>query len=131
MWLRRFILTLPSAFALAYVAALGFAVAAALGGCIDAPLGDPLPLTRIQLDWDPRECGAPHRVVLELEDEAGTAMSTSTPCVMGTLALDGEAMGIYLGRMFAWTAGAPPRSILPLRLDVDAPHVRWFVHMPP
>lgn len=130
MWIRRFILTLPAAFAFTYVAALGFALAAALGACIDAPLPDTEPLTRIQLDWDPRLCGEPHRVVLELEDEAGTALSTSTPCVLGTLSLDGEAMGVYLGRLFGWTAGQPIRGEVPVRLDVDAPHVRWFVTPP-
>ena len=131
MWIRRFVLTWPALFALTYVALVGFAVAAALGACIDAPLAESPPLTRIQLDWDPRLCGAPHRVVLELEDEAGTELAGSTPCARGALSLDGEAMGIYLGRLYAWSAGAPIGEVIPVRLEVDEPHVRWFLQEPP
>lgn len=102
------------------------------GGCIDAPLEeDPAPITRIVIAWDPRRCGEPHRVVLELADEAGTAVSASTPCAIGMLALDADRLGFYEGRLYSWIAGEPIRSVVLLRLEVDTPLARWIVETPP
>jgi hypothetical protein len=37
---------------------------------------------------------------------------------------------VYVGRVYAWTAGEPIRSITPVRLDVDEPIVHWLVATP-
>jgi hypothetical protein len=100
--------------------------------CIDAPMPDSEPIARILTIWDPLACGEPHRVVLELEDEAGTKLSASTPCENGSLAIDAPHFGVYWGRIYAWQLDADPqaRSVMQFRLAVDEPIVRWLVATP-
>jgi len=71
-------------------------------------------------------------VVLELEDDNGVKLSTSTRCALGELALDAPHFGFYLGRIYAWELDGDPiiRSITPLRLAVDEAVVRWVVDTP-
>ncbi len=100
--------------------------------CIDAPMPESEPIARILTTGDPLACGEPHRDVLELEVEAGTKRSASTPCAMGSLALDAPHFGVYWGRIYAWQLDAEPqaRSVMPFRLAVDEPVVRWLVATP-
>jgi hypothetical protein len=98
--------------------------------CIDGPSLEAPPSVRIVVSWDPLACGAPHRVAIELEDEAGVPISSSAPCALGGLTLEAPHFGVYLGRVYAWTAGQPIRSIMPVRLHVDEPIVRWMVATP-
>ena len=101
--------------------------------CVDSPPPDDSPpIARIVASWDPRLCGEPHRVVLELEDENGVKLSTSTRCALGALTLDAPHFGFYLGRIYAWELDGDPiiRSITPLRLAVDEAVVRWVVDTP-
>lgn len=92
---------------------------------------DPEPVARLIASWDPLACGEPHRVVLELEDEDGNPLSSSTPCWLGGLAVDVPRWGWYTGRLYTWVAGQPIRSIRPVTLAVDAAIVRWQVDTPP
>ncbi len=101
-----------------------------LVACIDAPAGDSPPSARILVSWDPLACGTPHRVAVELEDDAGAPISASAPCMIGRLTLHAPHFGIYLGRVYAWTAGQPIRSIAPVQIHVDQPVVRWMVPTP-
>lgn len=76
-------------------------------------------------------CGDPHRVAIELEDEDGVLVSGSVPCSHGMLALDVRHLGFYFGRAYAWSLEPPTvRSVMPLRLAVDEPLVRWWVQTP-
>ncbi len=99
--------------------------------CIDTPEDPPPPIARLVAAWDPLSCGAPHRVAIELEDEAGYMISGSTPCALGSLTLDAPHFGIYRGRIYAWDLEQPMiRSITALHMTVDEPIVRWFVETP-
>jgi hypothetical protein len=100
--------------------------------CVDAPLSasDIVPFARVIITWDPAACTEPHRVVIELEDDAGAPLSSSAPCAIGGLAFDAPHFGIYRGRIYAWQAGEPIRSQMPVRLVVDEPIVRWIVSTP-
>jgi hypothetical protein len=103
------------------------------GACIDAPAPDTPPIAKIVTTWDPLVCGPPHRVVVELEDEAGIELSTSAVCALGSVVLDAPHFGLYRGRIYAWEQleDAPEiRSVMPIRLTVDEPIVRWFVATP-
>src|SRR5512146_180969 len=74
------------------------------GACVDAPAPPPLPQARIVAAWDPLACGEePHRVVVELVDEAGAPLSVSAPCTIGGLTIDAPHFGVYRGRVYAWT----------------------------
>ena len=101
-----------------------------VSGCVDQPVEPPEPQARIIASWDPLDCGEPHRVVVELEDDAGAPISGSVPCEVGGLTLDLRHWGIYRGRIYAWTLGLVIRSVLAVRLDVDAPVVAWTVATP-
>jgi hypothetical protein len=101
-----------------------------VGGCIDAPAPDIEPQARVVATWDPLLCGDPHRVVIELEDDAGRMLSRSVPCESGGIAIDIAHWGVYLGRIYAWTFGPQIRSVTQVRLDVDAPVVVWTVDTP-
>lgn len=103
----------------------------ALVACIDAPASESPPSARIIVQWDPRACGAPHRVAVELEDEAGAPIAASVPCGLGSVVLEAPHVGIYWGRVYAWRAGEPIRSVTPVRLYVDEPVVRWLIATPP
>jgi hypothetical protein len=99
-------------------------------GCIDTPLPDLEPQARVVASWDPLDCGSPHRVVIELEDEAGAPISKSVPCSTGGVTIDIPHWGIYLGRIYAWTLGPEIRSVTSVRLDVDQPVLFWTVDTP-
>jgi len=61
-------------------------------GCLDVPPESSAATARLVTAWDPLECGDPHRVVVELEDDGGAKLSASTPCNIGGLTL---APGLY------------------------------------
>lgn len=99
---------------------------------IEPPEDPPPPAARIVISWDPRACGEPHRVVVELEDEDGVDITASVPCPIGAVTLDAPRWGVYRGRFYAtWADGAPVRSVTPITLAVDAPIVRWPLAVTP
>lgn len=98
--------------------------------CIDAPLEEDPPVARVVIAWDPLACGDPHRIAVELEDDAGLAASASAPCAAGGLALDVRHFGVYRARIYAWTAAEQVRAATTVRLAVDASIVRWWVTPP-
>jgi hypothetical protein len=104
--------------------------AVSAGACIDAPLPPGPAVARLVTAWDPLACGDPHRVVVELEDEDGAALSASVPCNLGGLTLDVPHFGSYRGRIYAWALAAPIRSITPIELSIDEPIVHWQVPTP-
>jgi hypothetical protein len=111
--------------------ALCMVVTLALAACVDAPAGDPEPQSRLLASWDPLDCGdEPHRVVVELEDEAGVPLAHSAPCEIGGLSIDIPHWGVYLGRVYAWFLGPEIRAVAPARVDIDAPVVQWVVETP-
>lgn len=99
------------------------AVAAVLAGagpgCLDAPMEPAPSVARLIVGWDPLACGDPHRVVVELTDDAGAARSASAPCGLGGVAVDLAHFGSYRGRIYAWALAAPIRSIAPLEVTID------------
>ena len=101
--------------------------------CIDAPLSDvdDPAIARVIVAWDPLACGDPHRVAVELEDQAGVMLSSSVPCNAGSITIDAPHFGVYYGRVYAWVAGEETRSITQVRLFVDEPIVRWLIATPP
>lgn len=101
-----------------------------VAGCIDTPLPDLEPQARIVAAWDPLLCGEPHRVVIELEDDGGAKVSKSVPCNAGGTTIDVLHWGVYRGRIYAWLLGPEIRSVVHVRLDVDAPVVFWHVDTP-
>lgn len=105
----------------------------AFTACIDSPMpdADAPPIARVIVAWDPLACGDPHRVAVELEDHAGTKLSSSTACASGSITIDTAHFGLYYGRIYAWEAGEEIRSITPVRLVVDEPLVRWWIPTPP
>jgi len=103
---------------------------AAFVACIDSPPAEGTRTARIVARWDPLACGTPHRVAIELADEEGSPISSSAPCTAGGLELEAPHHGVYQGRVYAWTAGQPIRSIMPARLVVDEAVVRWVVATP-
>jgi hypothetical protein len=130
------------------VAALVWTLFAA---CIDAPPESRRSLARLVVAWDPLACGDPHRLVVELRDDAGAVVSASTPCSLGTLAVDVAQFGSYRARLYAWALGLPPRPSAPtettdkvaiemaiemaievtIELTIDQPIVHWDVMVPP
>lgn len=98
--------------------------------CIDTPLVDGPPIARVVASWDPLACGEPHRVVVELADDAGAEVSASAPCASGGLSVDVPHFGVYYGRVYAWAPGDPMRSVVPVRLVVDEPVVQWAIEPP-
>lgn len=101
------------------------------GACVANVPDEPEPVSRLIASWDPLACGEPHRVVLELEDENGNPVSSSTPCWLGGLAVDLPRWGWYTGRIYTWVLDQPIRSIRNVTLAVDAAIVRWQVITPP
>jgi len=99
-------------------------------GCLDEPAEGPAPLARLVAGWDPLACGDPHRVVVELADEAGAMHSASAPCNLGGLTVDVDHFGGYRGRIYAWALEASIRSIAPIELTIDQPIVDWYVATP-
>ena len=100
------------------------------GACVDTPAPDDTPQARVVAAWDPLACGDPHRVVVELADDAGAQLSVSAPCTLGGLTIDVPHFGTYHGRVYAWTLGEPDRSIATADLAVDVPVVQWAVETP-
>jgi hypothetical protein len=108
---------------------------AALAACIDAPPEPRLSLARLVVAWDPLACGDPHRLVVELRDDAGAVVSASTPCSLGTLAIDVAHFGSYRARIYAWVLDPTARPPAPderiVELTIDQPIARWDVMVPP
>jgi hypothetical protein len=104
-----------------------------LAACIDidSPSPDDPPIARVVVVWDPLACGEPHRIAVELEDQAGVKLSSSTPCTAGSLSIDAKHFGVYYGRVYAWEAGEDIRSVTAVRLFVDEPVTRWLIATPP
>ena len=103
---------------------------ACFGACVAAEPPAGAPQARVIASWDPTACGAPHRVAIELVDEAGAARSAAVPCEIGALELDGMVYGTYRGRIYAWALGEAERSVAPLELDVGERVVRIGVATP-
>jgi hypothetical protein len=103
---------------------------ACFGACVAAQAPDMPPQARVIVAWEPERCGAPHRVVVELEDEGGAPVRSSTPCQVGGLTLAVPHFGMWYAQVSTWTAGEPERSVLALTLAIDEPVVRWFVETP-
>jgi hypothetical protein len=100
------------------------------GACVDQPMPRDEPQARVVASWDPLQCGDPHRVVVELEDDDGVPLSASAPCALGELTLDAPTFGRYRGRIYAWALGDPERSVAPVELIIDAPVLGWVVPTP-
>src|SRR5215475_744529 len=103
----------------------------AFAACLDAPVESGPAIARLVIAWDPLACGAPHRVAIELSDDAGAPISASTPCNLGALGVDLDHYGAYRGQIYAWALDAPRRSVAPIELTIDKPIVRWEVATPP
>jgi hypothetical protein len=101
-----------------------------LAACIDAPPAPGPAIARLAAAWDPLACGDPHRVAIELEDDAGVMVSASTPCNLGGLTVDVAHFGSYQGRIYAWALDAPIRSIAPIEVTIDAQIVHVLVSTP-
>src|SRR5262245_5371777 len=108
----------------------GCLLAFAISACIDAPVERDAPFARLVAAWDPLACGDPHRVVIELGDEDGAGVSSSTPCNIGGLTVDVAHFGIYRGRIYAWVLGAAIRSEAAIEVMIDRPIVQWTVATP-
>jgi hypothetical protein len=100
------------------------------GACVDTQVDPNPPVTRLVTSWDALACGDPHRVVVELGDNTGAALSASVPCNLGSIALDAAHFGAYRGRVYAWRLGAPIRSIAPIAITLDQPIVYIVVETP-
>ena len=109
---------------------------AAVAACVDLPAGSPAgedgepAVARLVVAWDPLDCGAPHRIVVELVDDDGAEVSASTPCSLGVLTIDVGHLGRYRGRIYAWATAAPVRSAAPIDVAIDQPIVRWDAATP-
>ena len=88
------------------------------------------PVSRLLTSWDPLACGEPHRVVLELEDESGNPVRSSTPCWLGGIAVDLPSWGFYTGRIYSWIPDGPIRSIHEMAFAVDQAVVRYELRTP-
>lgn len=101
-------------------------------GCLATlPEDDEPPAARVIVQWNPLECGAPHRVVLELEHEDGRDASASVPCALGSMTVDLARWGLYFGRFYGWEAGLPLRDVEQVTLTVDASVIHWQLVEPP
>lgn len=106
-------------------------LALVVAACVDVPVVEPEPQSRLVAAWDPLACGdEPHRVVVELEDDAGVALTRSAPCLLGGLSIDIPHWGIYRGRSYAWLTGPVIRSVAPVQLEIDANVVQWTIDTP-
>ena len=103
----------------------------AMAGCLDAPMEAGPAAARLVVGWDPLACGEPHRVVIELADDSGAALSGSVPCNLGGVTVDVAHLGVYRGRIYAWALAAPVRSVMALEVTIDEPIVQWRVATPP
>jgi len=103
----------------------------AFAACLDAPAGSSASLARLVVAWDPLACGEPHRIAVELDDEAGAELSASSPCSVGSLTVDVSHFGSYHGRVYAWTSDAPTGAVVPIEVMIEQPIVHWDVATPP
>ena len=103
-----------------------------LAGCLDELPDDPTPpAARVVTAWDPLLCkDARRRVVVELEDDDGFAISSSAACVIGSLTLDARKWGFYSGVVYSWMLGEPMGAVTRVTLAVDAPVIRWWLSTP-
>jgi len=104
---------------------------AVFAACLDTPGAPGSAVARLVVAWDPLACGAPHRVAVELDDEADVRVSASTPCSLGAVTVDVAHTGAYHGRVYAWAIGEPVRSVTPLEVVIDQAVVRRQVATPP
>jgi hypothetical protein len=100
------------------------------GACVDSPDSADPPQAKIVASWDPLQCGDPHRVAVDLADDAGAPISSSTICATGSLTLDAPHFGAWHGRIYAWTLGVGEHATEPVTLAVDEPVVQWQVTTP-
>jgi hypothetical protein len=103
----------------------------AFAACFDAPVESAPSVARLVVSWDPLACGSPHRVAIEIADEAGVSLSVSTPCNLGELTVDVAHFGSYHGRIYAWAIDSPARSMTPIDVVIDESIVHWPVATPP
>ena len=101
------------------------------GACVDQPPEPAAPLVRLVAVWDPTACGDPHRVAVELSDDGGDEIARSTPCAIGTLAIDMPHLGSYRGRVFGWVLGGAIRGESEVDVVVDQSIVRWELPVTP
>lgn len=101
-----------------------------LGACLDEPLPTGEAAARLVVSWDPLACGEPHRVAVEIADEAGAQRAASSPCNLAGVTLDVGRYGVYRGRVYAWALAAPVRSEAALEVMIDEPVVRWRIATP-
>ena len=89
-------------------------------GCLDELPDDPTPpAARVVTAWDPLLCRDPRqRVVVELEDDDGFAISSSAACVIGGLTIDARKWGFYSGVVYAWMLGEPMHAVMRVTLAV-------------
>jgi len=99
-------------------------------GCLDEPLPSGPAVARLVVAWDPLACGDPHRVAIELADDAGVPIAASTPCNLGGITVDVAHLGSYRGRIYAWAIAAPIRSEAPIELMINEAIVHWHVETP-
>lgn len=97
---------------------------------VEGPPEPTPPAARLVAAWDPLACGAPHRVVVELEGDDGVRLSSSTSCVVGGLTLDVPHLGVYRGQIYAWVLDQPPYAVVPVSIAIDAPVVQWQLTPP-
>lgn len=98
---------------------------------VEPPADPPPPASRLVIGWDPLECGTPHRIVVELEDDDGAPIAASAPCWLGAVTLDAPRWGLYRGRIYTWVLDQPIRSVTKVTITVDAPIIRWQLATPP
>src|SRR3954462_11330736 len=91
----------------------------ALAACIDAPPEPRMSPGRLVVGGDPLAGGEPHRLVVELRDDAGAVLSASTPCSLGTLAIDVAHFGSYRARIYPWVLDSTARPSGPGERIVD------------
>ncbi|HEY0193554.1 MAG TPA: hypothetical protein VGC42_20695 [Kofleriaceae bacterium] len=105
----------------------------ALGpACLDAPpAASSAALAQLITTWDPLACGDPHRVAVELVDDAGQTSSASAPCELGVVAVGVDHFGGYHGRVYAWAVGALARSTMAIQVEIMEAVVRQHVVTPP
>jgi len=103
-----------------------------LSGCLDELPDDPTPpAARLVTAWDPLRCQHERqRVVVELEDDDGFAISSSAACRIGSVTIDARKWGFYTGRVYSWMLGEPIKSVVPVTIAIDAPVIRWWVATP-
>jgi hypothetical protein len=103
----------------------------AVGACVDLPMTTAAP-PELQLvaRWDVRQCRMPHRIAIDLTDDAGDRVSHAAPCATGTMTLQVPELGIYHGHISSWELGSAVGSgeqVDAVEVDVDASVTRWDI----